>query len=141
MVPAPGARPLVGGELRQLGPQELAHLLPQRLGLGRQLVELEVEGGHRVLSVAGLAALEGGLALLQHRGGAFLGVLAAMGLARQRVDVLVGDLLALREHAGDRLLHAGERDAGAFSAICRGQLVGDPLDVGGRTSWFTIPIS
>jgi hypothetical protein len=46
MMAAPGARPLVGGELGQLGPEELAHLLAERLRLGGQLVELEVEGGH-----------------------------------------------------------------------------------------------
>ena len=52
MVPTPSARPLFGGELGQLRPEELADLLAQLFRLGRQLVKLEVERGHgRVLSV------------------------------------------------------------------------------------------
>ena len=53
-----------------------------------------------------------------------------MGLTRQRVDVLVRDLLAERDHPVDGQLHAGQRERRVLRDL-PGELVGHPLDVGG----------
>src|SRR6185503_21137009 len=53
---APRARPAHGGPRAQGFAQEDAHLVPEGLGLGRQVAQLEVEHAHGALCISTAAA-------------------------------------------------------------------------------------